>query len=231
MWQSWVPHVRRWAEGEGSDERRYHTRNGMFGAVSARLLAGALGAIKPRRFIEIGSGFSSAVVLDVNDETRRDDPIRCTFIEPFPTRLDAILRGSDRENCSVLVQRVQEVPLEVFDELESGDVLFIDSSHVAKTSSDVLLELFEILPRLKSGVFIHVHDIFYPFDYPRVWFEEQNRSWNEVYFLRAFLMHNHAYAVHFWTDYFTQFGDEAIDASGTRDLIDGRPSSIWLRKS
>jgi hypothetical protein len=221
-WLDWEPHVERWIVGEGSASRRFHdgATNRMFGAGSARLLAGALGAIHPRRYIEIGSGFSSAVVLDVNDETRSDDPILCTFVEPFPDRLYSLLRAEDRDHCTVLEGKVQDVDLAVFDQLEGGDVLFIDSSHVAKSGSDLLRELFEILPRIPSGCYVHFHDIPYPFDYPRSWMIEQNRSWNEVYFLRAFLMYNDAFQIYFWTDYHALFG-----SGGS-----GRPTSIWLRR-
>jgi hypothetical protein len=222
IWKDWQPHIEQWIAGEGSPTRRYHAddANRMFGIGSARLLAGAIGAIHPRRYVEIGSGFTSAVVLDLNDETRRDDPIVCTFVEPYPERLYSLLRGEDREHCLIYEEKVQDVDLLVFDQLESGDVLFIDSSHVAKSGSDLLRELFDILPRVPSGCYVHFHDIPYPFDYPRTWMVEQNRSWNEAYFLRAFLMYNDAFEVYFWTDYHALFG-----SGGS-----GRPTSIWLRR-
>ena len=76
----------------------------------------------------------------------------------------------------------------MFEKLEAGDVLFIDSSHVAKTGSDVNYLFFEVLPRLRRGVRVHVHDIFLPIEYPRDWVIDENRSWNEQYVLRALLM-------------------------------------------
>ena len=166
VWNEWRPFAEQWGQQVPGVARRYHTDNIMFGPESAALLAGALGSIRPRRYIEIGSGFSSAVVLDVNDEQRPDDRIQCTFIEPYPDRLNSILRPTDRDHCTILVEKVQDIDLEVFDQLEAGDILFIDSSHIAKSGSDLLHEVFEILPRLASGVFVHFHDVMYPFDYP-----------------------------------------------------------------
>lgn len=228
IWDTWAPHVRRWADGESSADRRYHTDNRMFGAGSARLLAGAVGAIAPQRYVEVGSGFSSAVVLDQNDEIRPDRPIECTFIEPYPDRLESILRPGDRDRTTIIVDKVQAVGLATFEQLEAGDILFIDSSHVAKTGSDLLREIFDLLPSVAPGVFVHFHDILYPFDYPRSWTVEQNRSWNEAYFVRAFLMYNDAFRVHFWTDYFALFGRDALRRTDTERLVEGRPSSLWL---
>lgn len=228
IWERWAPHVRRWTEGESRSDRRYHTDNRMFGPVSARLLAGAVATIGPRRYVEIGSGFSSAVVLDQHDEGALGHPIDCTFIEPHPDRLESILRPQDRQRCTIIVDKVQSVALEIFEQLEAGDIVFVDSTHVAKSGSDLLREIFDILPRLASGVYVHFHDIFYPFDYPRAWMVDQNRSWNEAYFVRAFLMYNEAFTVHFWTDYFALFGRDALRRTGTDRLVEGRPSSLWL---
>ncbi|MEO8801981.1 MAG: hypothetical protein ABI304_11880, partial [Rudaea sp.] len=88
-----------------------------------------------------------------------------------------------------------------FTALESGDVLFIDSSHVAKTGSDVNYLYFEVLPRLAPGVRVHIHDIFLPHDYPREWVLDENRSWNEQYLLRALLMHSKGFRVIFGCSY------------------------------
>jgi hypothetical protein len=231
VWKEWEPHIERW-ERDAGPHRRYHTgpENDMFGATSGRWLAGAIGAIHPKRYVEIGSGFSSAIVLDINDEQRPTEPIDCTFIDPKPDRLKSLLRDGDLDHCEFLTCPVQDVDLDVFDRLGPGDVLFIDSSHVAKSRSDVVLQLFTILPRLADGVYIHFHDIPYPFDYPRRWLVEQNRSWNEAYFLRAFLMYNTTFSVHFWTDYFALFCGGDRERTGLEQTMAQRASSIWLRK-
>lgn len=89
------------------------------------------------------------------------------------------------------------MPLEVFENLGENDILFVDSSHISKANSDVNLIIFEILPRLKKGVYVHFHDIIYPFEYPKEWLE-QKRAWNEIYILRSFLECNPAFEIVFF---------------------------------
>ena len=143
---------------------------------------------EPKRFIEVGSGHSSACAFDTIDRCLSN---RChmTCIEPYPELLKSLL-GNFSNDITILEDNVQEVPLAIFEELRPNDMLFIHSTHVLKTGSDVCFELFEILPRLHRGVFVHFHDAFWPFEYPSDWIMTDNRSWNELYALRAFLMHN-----------------------------------------
>lgn len=176
---------------------QFYTRNSQFSWLDARALFVLLRAWRPRRVIEVGSGFSSLLMADVN---RRflGGTVDVTCIEPYPRAflrrgIDGIARLDER--------RVQQVPLGAFDALGEGDVLFIDSSHVAKTGSDVNYLYFEVLPRLRHGVRIHVHDVFLPHDYPPDWVIGENRSWNEQYLLRALLMHSTAFAVTFGCAY------------------------------
>src|SRR5690606_1833553 len=110
-----------------------------------------------------------------------------TFIEPYPRLLQSLITPDDAAAVTILPQRVQEVPLSVFDQLEPQDILFIDSSHVAKVGSDVVFLLLRVLPRLRPGVLIHFHDIFYPWSYPMRWIR-QGCAWNESLFLRALLV-------------------------------------------
>lgn len=153
----------------------------------------------PRQIIEIGSGFSSAVMLDTNEQFL-NNAIQLTFIEPFADRLKSLLRQSDQQTVNLVEKNVQAVSPEIFEGLNSGDFLFIDSSHVVKTGSDVNYILFEVLPRLKSGVIIQFHDIFYPFEYPRDWVFA-GRNWNEGYFIQAFLMYNDAFEIKLFAHY------------------------------
>jgi hypothetical protein len=124
---------------------------------------------------------------------------------------------------------VQDVALEVFDELQAGDVLFIDSSHVAKTGSDVNRLYFDVLPRLATGVRVHIHDIFLPHDYPRAWVLDENRSWNEQYLVRALLMDSRRLRVRFGSAYaWTTFPDKVARALGVpRERAFGG-GSLWL---
>ena len=167
------------------DPFAFYTQNSQFSWLDARALFVLLRAWRPRTVIEVGSGFSSLLIADVN---RRflDGAVDFTCIEPYPREfLERGVPGISR----LLVREVQQVPSEEFRRLREGDILFIDSSHVAKTGSDVNHLLFDILPALAPGVHIHVHDIFLPLDYPQDWVLGENRSWNEQYVLRALLMY------------------------------------------
>lgn len=177
----------------------FFLQNSFFGHADAYWLYAILRHFSPRRVIEIGSGFSSCVTIDTANLFMSKKPA-LTFIEPHLERLQGLLKGKDQENITLIPQKVQEVPLEVFDQLESGDILFIDSSHVGKIGSDVLYELFEILPRLKPGVLVHFHDIVWPFEYPEEWVT-QGIAWNEAYFLHAFLQFNKEFEIMLWGNY------------------------------
>lgn len=173
--------------------RRYCLTNDYFPYGDAFAYYALLRHLRPKRVIEVGAGWSSAVLLDT-DERFLQSSIECTFVEPFPERLLARMTDADRARTRLLRRRLQDVPVDEFERLEAGDVLFVDSSHVAKTGSDVLHALFVVLPRLAPGVWVHFHDVFADFEYPREWVE-QGRSWNESYLLRAFLMHNREWRI------------------------------------
>lgn len=178
---------------EKADGFRYYLDNPFYGYGDGITLYSMMRVFKPKRVIEIGSGFSSAAMLDVS-ERFFDGSISFTFVEPNPERLLGLLRGSDRANCRLVQQPVQSVDSALFEELAANDILFIDSSHVAKSGSDVAHLLFNVIPLLRGGVLIHFHDILWPFEYPRLWFED-GRAWNEAYFLRAFMQFNSAFEI------------------------------------
>src|SRR5207244_12672121 len=124
--------------------RRYRFENPNYSYNDAIVLYGMMRHAQPHRIVEIGSGYSSCAMLDVN-ELFFDNSIACTFIDPYPQLLRDVIKESDRERIRILGQRVQEVDVNVFLELKAGDILFIDSSHVAKTGSDVNYIVFKIL--------------------------------------------------------------------------------------
>ena len=178
---------------EPAPGRRFHLANPSYGHFDAIMLYSMLREARPRRVIEVGSGFSSAAMLDLNDHVLGGS-VAFTFIDPDMRRLRPLLRDGDAGRVTLIERRVQEVPLETFAALGEGDVLFIDSSHVSKVGSDVNRLYFDALPALAPGVLVHIHDVAGNLEYPREWFDE-GRAWNEQYLLRAFLMHNAAYRV------------------------------------
>ena len=129
----------------------------------------------------------------------------------------------------IIAQAVQQVPLSIFEELQSNDILFIDSSHVSKTGSDVNYLYFEVFPRLGPGVVVHVHDIFWPFEYPREFIQE-GHAWNEAYLIRAFLSFNANFEIIFWAPY---AGEKWRDLIVNRMPVymENTGASLWLRRT
>ncbi len=214
-------------DGQQDNNQHFFTRNSQFSWLDARTLFVLLNEIKPTRMIEVGSGYSSLLTADVN---RRFLNNSCTFqcIEPYPRNfLTTGLAGMSE----LITQHVQDVPASDFETLESGDILFIDSSHVCKTGSDVNYLYFEVLPRLKPGVLIHVHDIFLPLEYPQEWVLDENRSWNEQYLLRALLMYSDSFQVLFGCSYaFYQFPELVIRALDLHSGAGFGGGSFWFTK-
>jgi hypothetical protein len=178
------------ADRPSGDNTEYHTGNEMFSRLDAWVLQGMLRHFRPRRMIEVGCGWSSLVTARINREFL-GNALQFTCIEPFPPPfLEAGVPGISQ----LLTQPVQETQPELFLSLDSGDVLFIDSSHTVKTGGDVVFLVQDVLPRLRSGVIVHFHDIFLPYDYPQDWVVA-GRAWNEQYLVRAFLMFNSEFRV------------------------------------
>jgi len=179
------------------DPTTYFYGNDQYPVLDAEFLYAALTHFRPKSMIEVGSGFSSLITADVNHRLL-DSKLDFSCIEPFPRQflIDGV-EGISR----VVQQKVEDVELSFFDRLKSGDILFIDSSHVSKVGSDVNYLFFEVLPRLNKGVLVHFHDIFLPDEYPKEWVITEGRNWNEQYLLRAFLQFNADWKV-IWSAYF-----------------------------
>jgi hypothetical protein len=182
-------------EEPDEDPHRYFLKNSGYRSGDAQVLFGMLRDLKPGRIIEIGAGYSTLLISEVIRANRRADPAyRCEFvaIEPFPP---PYLRPPPAEVDRLHDTPLQKVPLDFFASLRADDVLFIDSSHVSRIGSDVVYEYLEILPSLSPGVFVHIHDIFLPANYPREWIEAFRFFWNEQYLFEAFLAFNRQYEV------------------------------------
>lgn len=205
---------------------RYFFNNEYYSYTDGIMLYAMMREFKPKRIIEIGSGFSSAVMLDTND-LFFDSKIQLTFIDPYADRLFSLISEEDQKSATVIQTDVQEIPLTLFENLEAGDILFIDSTHVVKTGSDVNYILFSILPVLKSGVILHFHDIFYPFEYPKEWVFK-GFNWNESYVLKAFLMYNTAFEILLFSDYLHQHHKEVF--LNLPDCTKNTGGNLWIRK-
>ena len=206
---------------------RFYLDNPSYGHYDAMMLYGMLREARPKRIIEVGSGFSSAAMLDLN-ETILGGGVQFTFIDPDMSRLRKLLRAGDAGRVTLIERRVQEVPLTTFSALEANDVLFIDSSHVSKIGSDVNRLYFDVLPELAPGVLIHIHDVAGNLEYPRDWLEE-GRAWNEQYLLRAFLMNNRDYRIELFSAWLWNERHGLI-CERMPQCARGGGGQLWLRK-
>jgi predicted O-methyltransferase YrrM len=230
---AWTAHLQRMASlatdipfpREKSEDFRYFFKNPAYSYGDALSLFRMLSDVRPARLVEIGSGYSSALTLDALDIIP-GLTTELTFIEPYPELLYSLLSESDPKRTTVIATGVQAVPLEVFTKLGAGDILFIDSTHVSKLLSDVNYLYFEVLPRLAPGVIIHVHDIFWPFDYPPDWVGA-GRAWNEAYILRAMLSGSKRYRIRYFSDYMRIFHGDWIRAHAPL-IAENYGGHVWL---
>ncbi len=205
---------------------RYYFRNPAYAYADGISLYAMMRHVRPRRIVEVGSGFSSALMLDTN-EREFGNQIDLTFIEPYPELLFSFFRAEDHARAVVIPTSVQKVDVSVFAALETGDVLFVDSTHVAKLGSDVNHLYLEVLPRLKPGVVVHIHDIFWPFEYPPHWVQE-GRAWNEAYLLRALLQQTKQWEILYFSDYFNLTREAWIQENAPL-IAENGGGHIWLR--
>ena len=174
------------------NELSFHYNNGAFQSGDAEFLYNIIRLKKPARIIEIGSGMSTLMAINaVNKNKQEDKNYTCEHIciEPFE------MPWLEKTNVKVVRKLVEEVDLSIFKTLEKNDILFIDSSHMIRPQGDVLTEFLAIVPTIKSGVLVHVHDIFTPKDYLDEWVLTEHRLWNEQYLLEAFLSFNNEFRI------------------------------------
>jgi len=212
-------------------QHKYTLPNGAFEWMDARMLHYFIQKKRPNKIIEIGSGNSTLLMENTKQMFGLNTMITC--IEPYPMEFLNEMHASGKIN--LITDRLENIDLAMFQTLEENDILFIDSSHVAKLGSDVMYYFTKIFPLLKKGVNVHIHDIFFPFDYPLDWLKE-GRFWNEQYLLYVFLQYNTKYKIQFCNSYSGyKFGDQLkkiqensyeINTGVTTDVFSG--GSIWL---
>ena len=224
-----APHIRAidYPVDDPGDGQTYFYNNDQFPALDAEFLHAALCHFRPARMIEVGSGFSSLVTASVN-RTVLGGALEFACIDPYPRQF--LIDGVDGIT-DLVVSRVEDVDPTYFDRLGDGDILFIDPSHVSKVGSDVNHLFFEVLPRLKPGVVVHVHDIFLPDAYPQDWVLAQNRNWNAQYLLQAFLQFNDRWQILWASHLMGTRHAHAVEAVFARVPRLGRGGSFWIRRT
>jgi Methyltransferase domain len=179
---------------------------------------------QPQLIIEVGSGWSS-LVLGEAAAKNKNSALIC--IDPFPSD---VLRKGFPGLRSLVEKKIQEIDLEFFSQLDSGDVLFIDSSHTVKIGSDVNYLFLEVLPRLRPGVIVHVHDIFLPLEYRRDWVLDEFRFWSEQYLLQAFLIFNSEFEVLLANSYLNHYHQQDLKAAFP-SVSPWAGGSFWMRRT
>ena len=181
---------------ERQNEGKYTLMNGAFEWMDARLLHYFLQKNKPKKIIEIGSGNST--LLTYNTKIMYDLDLDIICIEPYPS--DYLKQLHTLGKITLIVEKLENIDLSIFKTLSENDILFIDSTHVLKLGSDVMFYFTKIFPLLNKGVLVHIHDIFFPYDYPLEWIQG-GRFWNEQYFLYVFLQYNTTFKIKFCNSY------------------------------
>jgi len=205
-------------------EHDFYFSNDMFSGADAMIYYCLLRHFKPPVILEVGSGFSTrlaarAAILN------EDSQLIC--IEPYPSD---ILRNGFPGMTRLIEKSVQELGLQPFLELKSGDILFIDTSHISKIGSEVNFLYLEVLPRLRPGVIVQIHDIFLPREYPKEWIEGTRYFFNEQYLVQAFLAFNQAFEVIFSTAYMYLNHEAEIRAAFPKAPY-WSGGSLWLRRT
>ena len=202
---------------------RFYLNNHLFEDIDALVAYCMVRHFKPRLIIEVGSGFSS---LLLGEAATRNKHSALVCIEPFPREF---LREGFPGLQSLMEKQIQDIDLDFFSQLQSGDILFIDSSHTIKIGGDVNYLFLEVLPRLKPGVIVHVHDIFLPFDYRRDWVMKEFRFWTEQYLLQAFLIFNSEFEVLMANGYLNHYHRAQLKATFP-SLSSWGGGSFWMRR-
>ena len=206
----------------GSNEVGFKFNNGFYGSPDAEILYSIVRARRPHRIVEIGCGNSTKIIR----QAILDEELKCEHIAIDP---------QPRQEISRLVDIMIQQPIEhanaetQIEQLESGDILFIDTSHEVKPANDVAYIYGKLIPKLPSGVIVHIHDIFIPYEYPQAWVMDVGLKWGEQYIVHAMLMNSLNWEV-LWPGYFLQqtmldFDKYFPNRSG------GIAQSLWLQKA
>lgn len=184
--------------------------------------------LKPKRFIEIGAGWSSLIAMHALHCNKEEGYIcEHTIIEPYPREY---FKERFEKMGGYINKLVQEVPVSIFDGLSNNDILFIDTSHIAKYGSDVNYIYFHILPRVSSGCYIHIHDIFIPNEYHEKWILDDKLFFNEQYLVMAFLMYNNEFQVRIAAQYLSQKYRDRLNRLFPRFKPYFSPGCLWLQR-
>jgi hypothetical protein len=211
------------------DRRQFYIQNNRFSTVDAEILYCMIRYFRPRLMIEIGGGMSTLLSVQALSRNRTEGAdSELITIEPYP---DEVLVSGLPGFFKLCRTEVQQVPLSLFERLDAGDILFIDSSHICAINSDVNYEFLEILPRVKPGVVIHIHDIYLPREYDVAFFKKHKVFLNEQYLLQAFLTYNTQFEI-LWAGNYMHINHPDLLRTAFRSYHakPATPLSWWIRR-
>jgi hypothetical protein len=208
-------------------KHNYSFDNGSFESGDSETLYNMIRYFKPKKIIEVGCGNSTLMIQHAIHRNLVDSRISCEHvcIEPY------LFEHLAQLDVKFLKYKIEEVDKELFKTLGENDILFIDSSHMIRPQGDVLLEYLEILPILKPGVFVHIHDIFSPRDYLDEWIKDGIVFWNEQYLLEAFLTFNNKYKIICATNFLMHNNLEEFQKKCPMLKTGREPGSFWIQRT
>lgn len=205
----------------------FYFNNGTFESGDAEYWYQLIRAVKPKRIVEIGSGNSTLMAIKAVHKNREQDAdYECEHvcIEPYE------MPWLEKTGVTIVRKKIEDFDIAFFSKLEENDILFIDSSHVIRPQGDVLFEYLELLPTLKKGVIVHVHDIFSPRNYLEQWLDAEVKLWNEQYLLEAFLSNNRDWKIIGALNYLRHHHYDSLKSATPHLTPDREPGSFYLQK-
>lgn len=221
---NYVAEISSWKQSAELPE--FCIRNGSFESGDAEIWYGMIRHLNPKKIIEIGSGYSTLIAQQALNKNHQEtnETTEHICIEPYEQP------WLESTGVSVIRERVENVPLDLFQSLGEGDILFIDSSHMIRPQGDVLYEFLEILPNLPRGVIVHIHDIFSPKDYSHAAIVGDVLFWNEQYLLEAFLTHNKQWEILSAVNYLKHHQFDALNKVCSFLHANKEPGSFYIRR-
>ena len=211
---------------QDAGEHQYYINNPSFLAGDGEFCYNIIRHFKPKKVIEIGCGYSTLVCLQAEKKNQElnQGVAKHICVEPYE------MPWLEKLPVEVIRKKVEDIDIDFFTQLEANDILFIDSSHMIRPQGDVLFEFLEILPVLKPGVLIHIHDVFSPRDYPKEWIVDKHCMWNEQYLLEAFLSFNSSFRIIGSVNLLKHNYQQQLEAKcpNSAKIPDDEPGSFWI---
>ena len=196
------------------------------------ILYSMIRSIKPQKIIEVGSGYSTLIMHEALKLNQKESQINynITSIEPYP--ITELVESAKNQNITLVQEKVESLDVGIFKQLNKNDILFIDSSHVVDIGNDVHYLYLKVLPQIPVGTYIHIHDIRFPYEYPKKWVLNERKNWCEQYLLHMFLAFNDNFEIILASNYLYQLDGKLMSENlyGLKETGNGWPGSFWIKR-